>query len=270
VLETAGTLIQAHPAMASFYNFFTRILMQLDRVPSGPEAAEGVHLVAETFIREMKDHNRMISAHLLKLIKPNDILLTHSASRSVREALLYCWRRGKRFSIICSESRPACEGTLLARRLSQQGIPTSLTTDALGISILRAPAERNKRITLVLVGADSVSPAGLTNKAGTLGLAMVAKQCSIPFYALAGSEKFLPASFPVERAIQDKPSAEILARPPKGLKVINRYFDITPLSYLTAVITEKGPLTFLEIKKHLKKLNFHPRLNAALKMVKGN
>ncbi len=269
VLEIGSKLLRAQPAMASLFNLFNRILSDLNKAPHGPAAAKDLHHATESYIREMKEHNRSISAHLFHRVRTKDTILIYSSSRSVTEALFHCWKNGKRFSVICNESRPNGEGTLLARRLATQGIPTSLTTDALALSLMTAPPGSKKRVSLALVGADSVSLRGLTNKAGTHPLAIVAKHCSVPFYALAGSEKFLPSNYPIDKAIQDKPPEEILAHPPKGLKIINRYFDITPLSYLTAVITEKGPLTPLEIKKHLKKLKFHPRLMAALKFVNG-
>jgi len=188
------------------------------------------------------------------LIKEEGVILTHSSSRVVRESLCHCWRKGKRFSVICTESRPAGEGTLLARHLTEQGIPTTLITDALSFSLIMPPPHGKKEISLVLVGADSISVHGLTNKAGTLGLAIAARTCAIPFYALAGSEKCLPSAFPIEKTILEKPPDEILAPPPEGLKIINRYFDITPLSYLTAVVTERGVLRPQDLKEALEKL----------------
>jgi len=269
VLEIGRRLLRAQPAMASLFNLFNTILSNLNNAPDGPAAVREVHLATEAFIREMKDHNRSISAHLFHRVRTKDTILIYSSSRSVTEALLHCWKNGKRFSVICSESRPAGEGTRLARGLAAQGITTSLTTDALALSLMTAPIHSKRRVSMALVGADSVAPRGLTNKVGTHPLAVVAKHCSVPFYALAGSEKFIPLTYPIETAIQDKPSEEILTHPPRGLKIINRYFDITPLSYLTAVITEKGALTPQEIKKHLKKLIIHPGLIAALKFVNG-
>ena len=100
VLEIAGRLLQAHPAMASLFNLFTRILIQLDQAPRGPGAATEVQRTTTSFLQNMEEHNRRISVHLFKLIKQQDTIVTHSASRSVSEALTYCWKRGKRFSVI--------------------------------------------------------------------------------------------------------------------------------------------------------------------------
>jgi translation initiation factor 2B subunit (eIF-2B alpha/beta/delta family) len=267
ILEVGRALLRGQPAMASLFNLFDRILPELDKAPSGAAATRAVRRATQAFVEEMEEHNRKISAHLFDLVKKEGVIITHSASRSVREALRHCWKEGKRFSVICTESRPACEGVLLASHLAEQGIPTSLTTDALCLSLMMSPRPDKKESRVVLVGADSVSLQGLTNKAGTLGLAMTAKNCSIPFYALAGSEKFLPSTFPVEKAIQERPPEEILSSPPDGLKIINRYFDITSLPYLTAVVTEQGILPPQSLKKQLKKLTPHTQLITMLKIV---
>ena len=265
LLKVGSRLLHAQPAMASLLNLFNSILFALNDAPNGPVAVREVRFATEAFIREMNEHNKALSNHLFRRLRTKDTILTYSGSRSVRESLVYCWKKGKRFSVVCSESRPAGEGTLLARRLVAEGIPTSLTTDALALSLLTASHRSKGRVNMTLVGADSVSPRGLTNKAGTHPLALVANHSSVPFYALAGSEKFLPWNFPIEAAIHNSPPEEILAHPPRKLKIINHTFDITPLSHLTGVITEKGLLSPREIQIQLKQVHFHPGLMAALK-----
>ena len=267
LLKVGRRLLYAQPAMASLLNLFNTVLSALNNLPHGSTGVREIRFTTKAFIREMHEHNEAVSNHLFRQVRTKDIIITYSGSRSVREALLSCWKKGKRFSVICSESRPACEGRVLARRLMAQGIPTSLTTDALALSLLTASHGSKGGVNMILVGADSVSPWGLTNKTGTHPLALVAKHRSVPFYSLAGSEKFLPSTFFTERAIQDSPPGEILARAPRRLRIINRTFDTTPLSYLSGVITEKGLLSPREIKLQLKQVQFYPGLMAALKKV---
>ena len=267
LLKVGSRLLHAQPAMASLLNLFNTILFTLNDAPNGPAAVREVRSATVAFIREMNEHNKALSNHLFRRLRTKNTILTYSGSRSVRESLVHCWKKGKRFSVVCCESRPAGEGTLLARRLVAEGIPTSLTTDALALSLLTASHRSKGRVNMTLVGADSVSPRGLTNKVGTHPLALVANHSSVPFYALAGSEKFLPSNFPMEAAIHSSPAEEILTDPPKRLKIINRTFDITPLSHLTGVITEKGLLSPREIQIQLKQVHFHPGLMATLKKV---
>jgi methylthioribose-1-phosphate isomerase len=162
--------------------------------------------------------------------------------------------------VLCTESRPACEGAALALDLTRHGIPTSLTTEAMAFYLMLAPPTLKDRVRLVLVGADSISRHGVTNKAGTLGLALAARSCSLPLYVLAGSEKFIPDVYPVKKAILHKPGGEILSPIPQGLTIINRYFDITPLQYVTATVSEKGPLSYRGLRASLRGLRIHPDL----------
>jgi translation initiation factor 2B subunit (eIF-2B alpha/beta/delta family) len=60
----------------------------------------------------MIEHNKALSNHLFRRLRTKDTILTYSGSRSVRESLVHCWKKGKQFSVVCSESRPAGEGTL--------------------------------------------------------------------------------------------------------------------------------------------------------------
>ena len=106
-------------------------------------------------------------------------------------------RRGAALRVHCTESRPLCEGTVLAQDLARAGIATTLSTDSLAFSLLR-----QARDPVLAAGADAITAEGVINKAGTLGLATAARSWGIPFYVLAGSEKFL--------------SGRILRRPPTG------------------------------------------------------
>ena len=148
----------------------------------------------------------------------------------------------------------------LACELARTRIPTCLITEAQAFALLKGEIEFRGKLSFVLVGADAVSAREVVNKAGTLGLAVAAKQWSVPFYVSAGSEKFLPAFYPLRRAIRQKPAEEILSSPPAGLNIINRYFDITPLSYVTAVVTEQGPLSRRRVAAMLRKRTPHPLL----------
>jgi methylthioribose-1-phosphate isomerase len=94
---------------------------------------------------------------------------------------------------------------------------------------------------VVLLGADTIAPAGLVHKLGTLGLALAARHAGVPVYALAGPEKLLPGLV-VGALDQRRPAGELLRRSPRALRVANYYFDLTPLALMTGIITEAGVL----------------------------
>ncbi|HWP60522.1 MAG TPA: hypothetical protein VNL14_21680 [Candidatus Acidoferrales bacterium] len=260
LLEIARVIIPAHGAMAPVVNLFNHLFNRLNRSLDPAQNASIVARAAEEFAARLADHGKKIADHVFALVQNEAVVLTHSASHAVLESLDASWARGKRFSVICTESRPMMEGRKLARLLAAKQVPTCLVTDAQAFALLKGETEFRSKVDLVLVGADAISRAGVTNKTGTLGLAVAARSWSVPFYVLAGSEKFLPRSYPVRTAIREKPAREILAPRPPGLSIINRYFDITPLADITGVVTEKGLLSGRRLIGALENLRLHPLL----------
>ena len=259
--ELAAALIDAHPAMAPLYNLFASLLPCLDETPPGEDACARLARTAAAFLEGMDEHNQAIACHFSEVIDKDAAIFTHSAGSTVRAALLYCGQAGRAITVHCTESRPVCEGTVLAQDLARAGIATTLTTDSLAFSLLR-----HARDPVLAAGADAITAEGVINKAGTLGLATAARSWGIPFYVLAGSEKFLPAASPGALQ-QERPATEILARAAAGLRVVNRYFDLTPLDCVTGIITERGILTAREATSELAGMEIHSRLTDAARRV---
>lgn len=259
--ELAAAFIDAHPAMAPLYHLFDSLLLCLDETASGKDAPARLARTAAAFVEGMDQHNRAIARHFSEVIDNDAAIFTHSAGSTVRAALLHCGHAGRRITVHCTESRPVCEGTALAQDLARAGIATTLTTDSLAFSLLR-----QARDPVLTAGADAVTADGVINKAGTLGLATAAQSWGIPFYVLAGSEKFLPAASP-DALQQERPAAEILARASTGLRVVNRYFDLTPLDCVTGIITERGILTAREATSELAGRETGPRPTDAARRV---
>ena len=158
-------------------------------------------------------------------------MLTHSASRACREALAM-WADGGK-EVVVTESRPKREGVALARDLASAGLGVTLVSDAeMGVFVPRCDA--------VLVGADAISAEDqLINKAGTRLAVLAAREAGVPAYAVAQTHKVCPEGWPLALTPQE-PSD--LARV-SGVRVANIAFDATPISWFTAVFSERGPLT---------------------------
>ena len=105
------------------------------------------------------------------------------------------------------------------------------------------------KIDKVIVGADRIAGNGDTaNKIGTYNVAILAHYHKIPFYVAAPlstidarikSGKDIP--------IEERPPDEVrkikdVYISPRGVKVFNPAFDVTPAGFITAIITEKGIL----------------------------
>ena len=111
---------------------------------------------------------------------------------------------------------------------------------------------KSRLVDRVIVGADRITSSVVANKVGTYPIALAAKANGIPFYVAAPTSTF---------NIHDEGSVEIEERdadevvnfggrriPPKGVKVFNPAFDLTPVELVTGFITEKGVIEPSQMK----------------------
>lgn len=151
--------------------------------------------------------------------------------------------RGKNVAVLADETRPFLQGArLTAWELVKDGIKTTVITDNMAASMMRLGD-----VDLVVVGADRIAANGdVANKIGTYGVAVLAKEHSIPFYVAAplstidldtpdGSR--IPIEERSDREVTHVGSARLT---PEGAHIRNPAFDVTPARYVTAIITERG------------------------------
>tara|TARA_R110000824_G_scaffold67592_3_gene175083 strand:+ start:771 stop:1781 length:1011 start_codon:yes stop_codon:yes gene_type:complete len=141
----------------------------------------------------------------------------------------------KNIEVYVPETRPLLQGARLNTwELERSNIPYKLITDSMAGSVMR-----DKKIDLVIVGADRIAKNGDTaNKIGTYNLAVLAKHHNIPFYVAAPDST-------VDRDIQDGKEIPIEQRAASEIssytsKVYNPAFDVTPFELINTIITEKG------------------------------
>ncbi len=221
VAVAAEALIAAQPMMAPVVN-----------VARLATSAADVRAACCAFLERMSLAAERVAERGAALIADGATVMTHSSSATVLAALLEAQRQGRWFSVIATESRPQCEGVALAERLGSVGVQVTVIVDAAAYRFL-------PRAQLVLIGADSASSRGLVNKVGTSMIALAAWRLGVQVYALCGSEKLLPASYPLPEEPPKNPR-EVLEREMAGVAAENYYFDVTPLEYLTGIVTEDG------------------------------
>ena len=244
--DTTNRLIKAQPIMASIFNLTNTILLENIGLKNKEEIKQNVHKSCQLFMQHLELSKKIISELTVKIIRDYNTVITHSYSSTLLNTLIFAKEAGKNINIICTESRPMNEGVLLAKQLGKKGIKVKLIVDA-GIFSILPEAD------IILVGADAISSSGLVNKIGTYGLAIAAKQYNKPIYALCSIDKILPGSYPLIFKYQKNPR-EIISKPIKNVKPINYYFDLTPLEFITGIITEKGILSSSEILEYINKL----------------
>lgn len=252
--EVGRFLAAAQPAMAPLVRLANTALWAADRAPVGEKRA-AVEQAAQAFAAGLTTSAALAVAGAAAALPAHAVVVTHSASSVVEATLRHAHAQGRLSRVVASEARPLAEGAALARRLAAAGIPVTLVTDALAPSLVGAAD-------VVLVGADTVAPSHVVNKAGTYPLALAARECETPLMVVAGSEKLLPAAlFDAGAAVGEaRDSAEVLAHPPPGVSVLNRQFDLTPLDLVTWVVTERGPLTRDGVIAACEAIVVHPAL----------
>ena len=150
---------------------------------------------------------------------------------------------GKKPQVFVAETRPRLQGARLTSwELKQLKIPFTLITDNM-IGYLM----QQGKIDLVMVGADRIAGNGDTaNKIGTYAAAVLAKAHAIPFYVAAPASTIdLSIKSGKHIVIEERAAEEILEIgkeriAPRGVKVFNPAFDLTPHPLITGIITEKG------------------------------
>jgi methylthioribose-1-phosphate isomerase len=143
------------------------------------------------------------------------------------------------------ETRPRNQGaSLTAFELGSHGVPYTLIVDNAGGHYMQ-----NGQVDMCIVGTDRVTANGdVANKIGTYMVAVLARRHGIPFYvACPFSTIDRRTSRGSKIPIEERDSAEVtgfrnLRWAPRGVRVKNPAFDVTPASLVTALITEKGVL----------------------------
>jgi methylthioribose-1-phosphate isomerase len=252
-LDGAFKVLQAtRPTAVNLFWALERVMGKAMHTKTVQEAKRDVLNEALKMAEEDIEANRKIGAHGLKLLKDGDIVLTHCNAGSLATVaygtalgvIRAARESGKRLSVIATETRPVMQGSrLTAFELLHDGIDVSLITDtAVGHMMARGAINR------VIVGADRVLHTGhVFNKIGTYQVAILANKHNVPFYVAAPLSTFDFESNPEDVIIEDRSVDEVVKIgkkriAPKGVRVFNPAFDMTPPEFITGIITQKGVL----------------------------
>jgi methylthioribose-1-phosphate isomerase len=252
-LDSAFKVLQAtRPTAVNLFWALQRVMEKGKRARTLEEAKKAVLNEALKMAQEDIETNRKIGAHGLKLFQDGDMVLTHCNAGSLATVaygtalgvIRAARESGKRLSVIATETRPVMQGSrLTAFELLHDGIDVSLITDT-AVGHMMAMGAVNH----VVVGADRVLRTGhVFNKIGTYQVAILANKHNVPFYVAAPLSTFDFESTPDDVIIEDRSVEEVVKVgrrriAPKGVRVFNPAFDMTPPELITGIITEKGVL----------------------------
>ncbi len=204
--------------------------------PADPRAA--VADAAEGFIEWLDGALDAIAEIGADLIRDGDRLFLYSMSSTVYRMIEAAVERGKRVTVVTTESRPGNEGLVTLERLCPRGIEVTIGIDAAMVTLMRD-------CTAVYVGSDDVTSAGdCLAKVGCYPTALVARHYGIPYYIAGDTSKFDPSSLRgVPIKIREMPASDVVTGDlPDFGAVRNPVFEVVPASLVTAYVTELGIL----------------------------
>jgi translation initiation factor 2B subunit (eIF-2B alpha/beta/delta family) len=204
--------------------------------PDDPRAA--VAEACERFVAWLDGALDEIARIGADLIRDGDRLFLYSMSSTVYRMIEAAVERGKRVSVVTTESRPGNEGLVTLDRLCPKGVPVEIGIDGAMAALMRD-------CTAVYVGSDDVTSAGdCLAKVGCYPTALVARHYGIPYYIAGDTSKFDPSSLrgvPVK--IREMPAGDIVTGDVvAGGRVRNPVFELVPAALITAYVTELGIL----------------------------
>ena len=244
------TFADSRPTAVNLFQAIDR-MQKAARGDSVTEIKNSLVNEAKRIHQEEVDATRKLSQLGAELIKDGFTLLTHCNAGPLATAgygtalgvIKAAKEQGKKVSVFVTETRPLLQGARLTTwELRQEGIPVTLITDSMAGYFMQ-----QRKVNCVIVGADRIAANGdVANKIGTYTLAVLAKESEIPFYVAAPTSTIdLSLSSGDKIPIEERNPDEVthiqgVPIAPEGVRAANPAFDVTPRSYITAIITEKG------------------------------
>jgi translation initiation factor eIF-2B subunit delta len=216
LLEAARELANSRPEVGAVAGALGR-LVGAANTNLHLDAAELRRLVEEEALGLIAARDRAAASIAIQLRDrlTDALVVTHSASATVREAILRIPPR----KVTCTVSAPNEEGRAFAEELREAGIAVELVEDEDAAAAL-------EHATLLLLGADTVFRDGsIYNKIGTRRLAEAATGRGVLTVVAAEVIKLAPVD--ADEAPELDPEAGEL-------------FDLTPPEFVDEIVTEEG------------------------------
>lgn len=256
LLQIGRDLVATQPSMGGLFRLVNDMLWACDTADEAASVRRAALDFLQSYRQERAAALEMLAGEAWNALRSFEAIMTYSRSATLLNVLRNITERGFEPRIYCSEGRPVFEGQTLASELSWLGLDVVLGIDMALFGWL-------DEVDALVLGADSLSTRGLTNKIGTATLARVASARGIPVTVVCTTEKFLPAEYVVGQELSSGPQEEIMPVSDQEIEVRNVYFDVTPLSEITQVVTEQGALRRRELRDALEAVETYPGLRGS-------
>jgi ribose 1,5-bisphosphate isomerase len=190
-----------------------------------------------------------INKSVLNRIEDKDVIFTHCHSTNVVNALIYAKKKGKKFEVYNTETRPLFQGRGTANELRKAKIKVTMFVDSASAIAIEKENKKDKTYSnKIFFGADALLPKGVINKIGSGMIAEIANKHKIPLYIIADSWKFTKKKVPIE----ERSLNEVWNKAPRGIKIKNPAFEFIKKKYITGIITELGLMSYDKFVKKMK------------------
>ena len=231
-----AAVLEVSPSIMPVARVLHVLASAADAATAQPRAA--VANAASGFVSWLDDSLDVIASIGADLIQDGDRLFLYSMSSTVYRMIEAALARGKRVSVVTTESRPGNEGLVTLERLCPKGVKVDIGIDAGMVQLMRD-------CTAVYVGSDNVTSAGeCLAKIGCYASALVAEHFGLPYYVAGDTSKFDPSSMHgVPMKIREMPATDIISDVvAENGYVRNPVFEVVPARLVTAYVTEIGLL----------------------------
>lgn len=266
-IEEAKSVIEAtRPTARNLFYATARVYK------AGLVSVENAENESQLIALEDINAGKMIGYYGNQLIKNEMQILTHCNAGwlgfvdygSALSPIYHAKSEGKKVFVYADETRPRSQGArLTAWELRNEDVPHVIVPDNAGAFLMS-----KGKIDLIITGADRIAANGdAANKIGTFEKAIIAKTFGIPFYIAAPTSTFdIQCDNGDNIIIEERSEEEVLYQTginekgelskilvcSPGSNAFNPAFDVTPASYITGIITEKGIIK--PDKENIKKL----------------
>ncbi|HZY47265.1 MAG TPA: S-methyl-5-thioribose-1-phosphate isomerase [Candidatus Bathyarchaeia archaeon] len=248
--NSADSLIQTRPTGVNLRWAVERVFKASSKSNSPASIYEASRLEADAILEEELEAAHKIGRFGSSLINDGDTVLTHCNAGSLATAgygtalavIRSAVEDGKNVSVIATETRPLLQGSrLTAFELSKDKIPVKVICDSAAAQVMAQGL-----VDKVVVGADRILGTGhVTNKIGTLPIALSAKFYNVPFYVAAPVSTLDLVTDASRVVIEERDQKEVLSISgkrfsPRNVNALNPAFDITPPELVTGIVTDRG------------------------------
>ncbi len=247
ITEAVKLLVKSRPTEPALREAMAYVLREMKNRQDLPGEIfrRSLIKVLEDYARKREEIVERIAKIGSGLIEDGYTVITHCHSSTLMKVFEKASQE-KEFRVIVTETRPLYQGKMTAKELLQMGVDVTYIVDSAAHYFM-------KEVDLYLTGADVITAdARIINKVGTALIALSAREFGVPYYVVASTFKFDPATIMgFKEPIEERDPSEVIDPSElPGAVVRNPAFDVTPPHLVTGIVSEKGiftPYTFVSI-----------------------